>query len=131
MELVCADAGPWVCEEDGCPSETLGCAELASLNACASMFADVWAVPPDGTNGRTVGALCPRTCGRCPPPSACNVEQLDPSAYDGNAIAQKLQASRAPVMLRNLTAGFRVHTLATLLALRAELVIVEKRFKKS
>ena len=68
-EPSCSDAGPWPCEEEGCPLPSLGCADLAELGVCASAFSDIWTTPPADAAGRTVESLCPRTCGKCPSPA--------------------------------------------------------------
>ena len=45
----CKDYGPWPCEEEGCPSPTVGCKEIAADQyACRRNFADVWEAPPAG-----------------------------------------------------------------------------------
>ena len=120
-EPSCSDAGPWPCEEEGCPSLSLGCADLAELGVCRKAFSDIYTTPPADAAGRTaeskssnearpaawpgqpagpaavvrtvgqpgacsgaeracayrlvcgagvtVESLCPRACGRCPPPA--------------------------------------------------------------
>ena len=52
-EPSCSDAGPWPCEEEGCPSPSLGCADLAELGVCLSAFSDIWTTPPANAAGRT------------------------------------------------------------------------------
>ena len=134
-EPSCSDAGPWPCEEEGCPSPSLGCADLVELGVCRKAFSDIYTTPPANAAGRTaqsksratwpgqpagpvqnrgaacqhagrptcsacwpphmlwrptacsgaeractyrlvcgagrtVESLCPRACGRCPPPAA-------------------------------------------------------------
>ena len=62
----CKDYGPWPCEEEGCPSPTVGCKEIAADQyACRRNFADVWETPPNGTEHRLVQEMCRATCGRC------------------------------------------------------------------
>ena len=122
-EPSCSDAGPWPCEEEGCPSPSLGCADLAELGVCRKAFSDIYTTPTADAAGRTaesnqgqrgqasdmarpagrtscgcpnrgaawgmlwrreslrlppclvcgagvtVESLCPRACGRCPPPA--------------------------------------------------------------
>ena len=67
----CLDAGPWPCDEDGCPANPLGCAELASLGLCEHRFDEVWDAPPAGlTNHARVVHRCPVVCGACSPQKA-------------------------------------------------------------
>lgn len=61
----CFDRGPWPCTENGCPSPSLACTDLAALEACSLAFDDVWTEPPEGCQGKKVAALCPRACGAC------------------------------------------------------------------
>jgi hypothetical protein len=44
----CSDAGPWACEEEGCPASSLDCSMLASLGVCPTAFGHVWQQPPQG-----------------------------------------------------------------------------------
>ena len=52
-EPSCSDAGPWPCEEEGCPSPSLGCADLAELGVCRKTFSDIYTTPPANAAGRT------------------------------------------------------------------------------
>ena len=61
----CIDAGPWPCSEDGCPSDPLGCDELAALGVCDRSFKDVWETPPAGIGSELVSSQCPKACGTC------------------------------------------------------------------
>ena len=62
-EPSCSDAGPWPCEEEGCPLPSLGCADLAELGVCRSAFSDIWTTPPANAAGRTTKSktrpMCP------------------------------------------------------------------------
>ena len=61
----CIDHGPWACEEDNCPSPTLGCAELANLQVCGHRFEEVWEKAPPGMEGKVISDMCARACGQC------------------------------------------------------------------
>ena len=52
-EPSCSDAGPWPCEEEGCPSPSLGCADLAELGVCRKAFSDIYTTPTADAAGRT------------------------------------------------------------------------------
>lgn len=59
----CEDAGPWSCEEAGCPSPVVGCAVLRG--SCNDPFSKVWKNPPPGLEGQFVHEQCRKTCKRC------------------------------------------------------------------
>jgi hypothetical protein len=64
----CVDKGPWACQEDGCPSDPLGCDGLAELGLCQNAFGEVWeASPPDGLGSELIAMHCPVACKRCVP----------------------------------------------------------------
>ena len=63
----CTDDGPWSCTEDGCPSEWLGCGELAELGACEQSFGEVWQEPPAGLGAELIGTRCLRGGCQGPP----------------------------------------------------------------
>ena len=62
---LCADAGPWACDEAECPAPEMDCAALAAMGVCANGFGDVWDTPPAGTAAALISDLCPRACGKC------------------------------------------------------------------
>ena len=65
----CVDAGPWPCQEDGCPSDPLGCEGLAELGLCQNAFGEVWEKePPADLASELIASHCPVACGRCVPP---------------------------------------------------------------
>ena len=59
----CADAGPWPCEEQGCPAATIGCADLKE--DCTAKFSDVFSSPPVELADTRVWTKCPKSCDRC------------------------------------------------------------------
>jgi len=62
----CTDEGPWPCAEEGCPSDPLGCTELAQLEQCEHEFGEVWATPPRAhLASEQIFTRCPRSCGIC------------------------------------------------------------------
>jgi hypothetical protein len=68
----CEDSGPFPCTEDGCPAQSLSCAELATQQVggtrlCKLPFTAAWESVPSGTDGFIVSDLCPRACGTCTP----------------------------------------------------------------
>ena len=62
----CADAGPWACDEMGCPASVVTCEGHLS-RACGALFDRIWRSgrPPRGTAGLEVRQLCPASCGEC------------------------------------------------------------------
>ena len=61
----CLDDGPWPCTEPGCPSDPLGCAQLAELDTCDRSFEKVWDAPPAGLAEVVVSSQCRLSCGAC------------------------------------------------------------------
>ena len=59
----CEDAGPWPCEEAGCPSPVVGCAVLRG--SCNDLFDKVYKSPPPGLEGQFVYQQCRKSCKRC------------------------------------------------------------------
>ena len=111
----CEDGGPWECAEDGCPSSSLGCDDLARMRACASTFGDIWSAPPADLVGKDlVPERCPHACGRCPPPAGVwhppTPISDEPRIYvvDGFATMAECDAifeSAAPKLERSKTMG--------------------------
>ena len=105
--LDCADDGPWPCNEEGCPSPSMSCEELATF-ACATGFKDVWDQPPGDTAAYKIHERCPRACGRCnvPAPDVCNIALLDATELGEQQLAEALVASKAPVMVKGAMADW-------------------------
>ena len=101
--LDCTDDGPWPCTEIGCPSDSIDCTALASLEYCDSPFSEIWTPPPSGTESAFVSSRCPRACGRCgvSSPDVCNVDHIDARSIHADELATALINSRRPLMIRN------------------------------
>lgn len=105
----CLDAGPWACEEDGCPSPMLGCAQLAEMGLCLQTFAAIWEHgAPQGTETATVHERCPSACGRCgwPAPGACNMQRVDALKLTPSELAAVLLKSESPVVVEGAMEGW-------------------------
>lgn len=61
----CEDAGPWSCEENGCPLPSITCDYLASADTCDKTFGAVWEQPPPEVGSHEVWRLCPLSCQMC------------------------------------------------------------------
>ena len=105
----CTDAGPWPCDEEGCPEPLIGCAHLHADGLCAHTFADVFDEPPAGKAETIIHSACPATCGHCgvPVPETCNMVQLDAATLSAEELAQALVDSEAPVIVENAMQGWR------------------------
>jgi len=63
----CEDAGPWPCNEAGCPAPTVDCTALRG--DCARKFSDVFTKPPEGLAEQTIQTQCRKTCKNCEQPT--------------------------------------------------------------
>jgi hypothetical protein len=99
----CSDAGPWACEEEGCPASSLDCSMLASLGVCPTAFGHVWQQPPQGLANVLVQERCPLACSRCgtPVPEACNMAVIDARELSEDALVSVLLGSDVPVVVRS------------------------------
>ena len=59
----CEDAGPWPCNEDGCPGPVVRCFDMR--RDCARAFSYVFAKPPYGLADSAIWTQCRKTCNRC------------------------------------------------------------------
>ena len=65
----CADAGPWPCLEDGCPSASVSCGQLKG--DCSKQFKAVWREFPEASLAeQPIWKACRKTCGKCREPEA-------------------------------------------------------------
>ena len=86
----CEDAGPWPCEEAGCPSPVVGCAVLRG--SCNDLFDKVYKSPPPGLEGQFVYQQCRKSCKRCDgdPPRAerpAAAAAATPSPKEGDCVS--------------------------------------------
>ena len=60
----CEDLGPWPCHEDGCPSPSVSCSQLAG--DCKRKFSQVFREPPPdlASPDAYIWEACPKTCKR-------------------------------------------------------------------
>jgi tetratricopeptide (TPR) repeat protein len=63
----CEDSGPWPCNEDGCPSPSVGCQQLKG--DCQKTFSAIFTSPPDGLAGTPVWQACRKSCNKCEDPA--------------------------------------------------------------
>lgn len=63
MSVSCADSGPVLCFEPGCPGLVVTCPDLRS--ACHWDFDDVWDLPIPGFDSLPIWLYCPQTCQVC------------------------------------------------------------------
>ena len=68
----CADLGPWVCNEEGCPAQLITCEHLSE--ACNALFSQIWRKPPAGMGPISVRQVCPMACSAC----VCPATDLTP-----------------------------------------------------
>jgi len=85
----CADAGPWVCLEPGCPAPQVDCAILST--ACASRFSDIWKTLPSPTLAhQRILDQCKASCGECNKCELLHREILTPA----DAATETLEVQR-------------------------------------
>ena len=72
----CADAGPWPCDEAGCPAPLISCSlsgsdsnnpdtTLSAHPRCNLTFGDIFERPPAGMAREAIQKHCKRSCGAC------------------------------------------------------------------
>lgn len=70
----CEDAGPWPCNEAGCPGPLVYCEDLR--RDCTRAFSDVFDTVPDGLADSAIWMQCKKTCNQCEPAAAAGVRRI-------------------------------------------------------